>query len=84
MAVKVPKSQLWKAIKEHCLECSGGSAHERKLCPVERCPLWPYRNGHARKKSTTGDAIGDERHASGSKGRARRPNFLKQRGCVDQ
>lgn len=34
-----------KAIRAKCLDCSNGSAHEVKLCPVTRCPLYPYRLG---------------------------------------
>jgi hypothetical protein len=34
-----------KIIREHCVECSGGSAAEVKLCPVTKCKLWPYRFG---------------------------------------
>lgn len=34
-----------KAIRLKCLECSNGSANEAKLCPVERCPLYPFRFG---------------------------------------
>lgn len=35
-----------KAIREKCLDCCYGSANEVKLCTVERCALWPYREGH--------------------------------------
>ena len=34
-----------KIIREHCVECSGGSPAEVKLCPVTKCRLWPYRFG---------------------------------------
>jgi hypothetical protein len=34
-----------RAIKEHCLECAGGSAKEVTLCPAFDCPLWQYRTG---------------------------------------
>lgn len=33
-----------KAIRAHCLNCSG-SSNEVKLCPVERCELYPFRSG---------------------------------------
>jgi len=80
MSVKVPKSQLWKAIREHCLECSGDSFRERELCTVKNCNLWPYRFGHACKSSQTGDAIDGKRPASGGEGRVRCPNFLERHG----
>lgn len=41
---KNPNSPLQR-IRQYCLECCG-SAHEVKLCPVEKCPLYPLRTGH--------------------------------------
>lgn len=35
-----------KAIRLKCLDCSCGSSNEVKLCPVEKCPLYPFREGH--------------------------------------
>ncbi len=35
-----------KAIRAKCLDCSCGSANEVKLCPVTKCPLYPFRDGH--------------------------------------
>lgn len=35
-----------KAIRLKCLDCCCGSSNEVKLCPIERCPLWPFREGH--------------------------------------
>lgn len=34
-----------KSIRAHCLDCCGGSPQEVRLCPVEKCPLYPYRMG---------------------------------------
>ena len=34
-----------KSIRMKCLDCSGGSTKEVRLCPVENCPLYPYRMG---------------------------------------
>ncbi len=34
-----------KAIKNNCIECSGGSFSEVKLCTVYSCHLWPFRLG---------------------------------------
>lgn len=34
-----------KAIRAFCLECSCGSTAEVKSCPVEKCPLFPFRLG---------------------------------------
>jgi len=35
-----------KAIRTKCLDCSAGSAKEVTLCPITRCPLYPFREGH--------------------------------------
>ena len=34
-----------KAIRANCLECSAGQVREVELCPIKRCPLYPYRMG---------------------------------------
>lgn len=44
------------AIRENCLYCSGGSAHEVKLCQVTKCPLYEWRfgkNPYREKKELT-------------------------------
>ena len=39
------KSPL-KAIRQHCLECSCGSAYEVKNCVIHDCNLYPFRLGN--------------------------------------
>lgn len=34
-----------RAIRANCVECSGGSKNEVKLCAIPSCPLYPYRLG---------------------------------------
>ena len=34
-----------KSIRAKCLDCSGGQTREVRLCPLEKCALWPYRMG---------------------------------------
>lgn len=34
-----------KAIRAKCIDCSCGEKKEVRLCPIEWCPLWPYRMG---------------------------------------
>ena len=34
-----------KAIRARCLDCCGGQKAEVRLCPSQKCPLWPYRMG---------------------------------------
>lgn len=38
-----------KAIRAKCLDCCCGALKEVRLCPVENCPLYPYRMGHRPK-----------------------------------
>jgi hypothetical protein len=35
-----------KAIRAKCIECSGGSMAEARLCHLTHCPLWAFRMGH--------------------------------------
>ena len=44
-----------KAIRKNCLECSS-SPKEVRLCPVIKCPLYPYRMG-TRPSQATLDTI---------------------------
>jgi hypothetical protein len=39
------KLSFGKAIRAKCLECSNGSSNEVKHCPIELCPLYPFRFG---------------------------------------
>jgi hypothetical protein len=39
------KADILKAIRRKCTDCSGGQIAEVKLCPVQRCELWPFRLG---------------------------------------
>ena len=34
-----------KSIRAKCLDCSGWQTKEVRLCPLEKCALWPYRMG---------------------------------------
>ena len=51
-----PKSPM-KAIREKCLDCSGGQPSEIRRCEAVGCALWPFRAGKhpytsgARKKA---------------------------------
>ena len=35
--------KLKKAVRDKCLECSGGTPAEVALCELEDCPLFPFR-----------------------------------------
>jgi hypothetical protein len=38
-----------RAIRFHCLDCSGGVAAEVRKCHIRTCVLWPFRMGAAAK-----------------------------------
>jgi hypothetical protein len=75
-----PKKKLTplRAIRLKCLDCSGMSAKEVRLCPIQRCPLFEYRFGknprragqgnvqNLRRKTATEDAESTARASGGS------------------
>ena len=52
-----------KAIRAKCLDCCCGQIVEVRLCPSEKCALWPYRMGHRPKtnKESTEEAEAENR-----------------------
>ena len=38
-----------RAIREKCVDCSGGSREEVRVCPVRSCALWRFRHGRRPK-----------------------------------
>ncbi len=48
-----------KSIRAKCLDCSGGSFSGVRECPVENCPLYPYRLGK-RPKAVNSTAEDEE------------------------
>ena len=54
------KKQVMRAIKEKCLDCSGGYRDEVKNCPIEDCPLFIYRLG----KDPNSKKLTDEQKAA--------------------
>ncbi len=53
-----------RAIREKCLDCSGGSHPEVAACTVEGCPLFAYRSG--RNPNRTPRVMTDEQRAVAS------------------
>ena len=49
-----------KAIRAKCLDCMCGQASEVRLCPIPRCPLFPYRLGHRPRREDTPENAGKE------------------------
>jgi hypothetical protein len=41
----IQPQQPLQAIRETCVECSGGSRAEVARCTARSCPLWPFRFG---------------------------------------
>lgn len=39
------KSSPLRQVREHCLDCCGGSPKEVKYCALTDCPIWDYRFG---------------------------------------
>ena len=54
-----PQSPI-KAIRAHCVTCSGGSVAEARKCTATACELWPMRMGvnpfHKRARTVEGGA----------------------------
>jgi hypothetical protein len=60
-----PMSPL-QAIRAHCLDCCGGSAHEVGKCMARRCPSWPFRMGTSPWRARPSD---EQRQAMQERGR---------------
>ena len=40
-----------KSIRLKCLDCTCNQPREIRLCPIENCPLYPYRMGKRPRES---------------------------------
>ena len=40
-----------KSIRLKCLDCTCNQPREIRLCPIENCPLYPYRKGKRPKEN---------------------------------
>ena len=48
-----------KAIKNHCLDCSGGTPSEVRKCSNTECTLYPFRQGsNPSRKGIGGKRVG--------------------------
>ena len=45
MALGHVRISAQKALRLRCIDCSGGSAQEVRLCTAVFCPAWPFRMG---------------------------------------
>ncbi|WP_084201460.1 hypothetical protein [Geobacter pickeringii] len=50
-----------KAIRAKCLDCSNNQYGEVRVCPINKCPLWPYRMGR-RPKADGDDVVPSDAH----------------------
>jgi hypothetical protein len=60
------KSPL-QALREHCLDCCAGSAHEVRLCVSVGCPAWPFRLGRNPYRAPPSDAQREARRRSAAR-----------------
>lgn len=55
-----------KAIRFYCIECSGDSPKEVKLCPISDCPFYQFRLGNNPNRSGIGGNIGSHNELKNS------------------
>lgn len=62
MGISASKKQLRQAIRQYCIECSGGSMKNVRDCSMADCPLWPFRFGKPGKEAELLESLkeGDE------------------------
>lgn len=75
--IKIMQTNPVKVIREHCIECCGGSASEVKLCPVTKCRLHPFRLGKNPYR-TKREMTAEQKEAA----KIRLANARKQKGDV--
>jgi len=51
------KKRILHAIREHCIDCCGGSKEEVRLCTVSDCALYPFRLGKDPKPARKGPKV---------------------------
>lgn len=42
---RVQTPSMAKAIRAKCMDCSGNNMADVRKCPIQNCPLFPYRFG---------------------------------------
>jgi len=42
------------AIRAKCLDCQNWQVSEVRDCPMDHCPLWPYRKGRMARATNAG------------------------------
>jgi hypothetical protein len=56
-----------EAIRARCLDCSGGSPQEVRLCAHAACPLWPFRMGKNPWRAPPSEAQREARRESAAR-----------------
>ena len=62
-----------KAIRQYCINCSGGFQNEVKICPIKNCELYPFRMGKNPYR-TKRELTAEQREAAISRLRSARSN----------
>ena len=70
-----------KAVRAYCLWCCLGSSPEVRICPSEKCALWPYRHGHNPKRARTSLTA---TYTVDEKSTARRAIFARCKDCLQK
>lgn len=65
-----------RAIRAKCIDCSYGQAQEVRLCPITKCPLYPYRMG---RRPKDGEIIEED---GGTEKTEDSPAFFEQDAAV--
>ena len=87
MSVKVPKQNLWRAIRRKCMDCCAYQQKEVQLCLAVDCPLHDFRMPRVSKKAHTGERdqrLGPQGQGVGSPPGARAREMHNQEGSNDQ
>lgn len=71
-----------KAIRDWCLECSGGSHESVKMCSSTDCPLYPFRQG--RNPYRTARKLTDEQRAAAAANLAHARKALSRKQTQDE
>jgi hypothetical protein len=56
---RTSKKNIWRAIREKCLNCSAYSWKDVATCKIPNCVLYPFRFGKALSRVTAKDVAGD-------------------------
>jgi hypothetical protein len=73
-----------RALRLRCVDCSGGSTTEVRLCTAIACPAWPFRMGKNPWRAPASEARRDRARTTIVTTRARRAKNLGQEPGPDE